>query len=231
MIRLAHPLVALGLFLGSVDPAQAFGWRQRASGYSAGYYAAYYTPSYYWTPSYYYTASYYYTPSYYAAYFYTPSYYYTPVYTAAYPPVYTTRVYYQPVVAAASFCIPTSMRTVPTSYATPTPAPASTTREPPLPLPPATSPKVTESRSFPQTTQDYSTTTARKVSEQVRVSFWNLSNRDLTLRIDGVVRVLGRDRSLTLTLPREFLWAQEDREALREVVPPQHNRLDIVLRQ
>jgi hypothetical protein len=113
-------------------------------------------------------------------------------------------------------------------YAVPRPAPPSQTspsqqpmtNEPPL-LKPA--PKITESHSL-------KTDGAPADPGQVRLGFWNITGRDVTVVVDGQPHAVARNRALMLTVGRDFLWQMDQGPTRRERVPDGKNELDIVLR-
>jgi hypothetical protein len=47
--------------------------------------------------------------------------------------------------------------------------------------------------------------------DRCRVGFWNLSGREVTLRIDGKAWTLPKNREVTLDLERQFSWQVEGR--------------------
>jgi hypothetical protein len=158
------------------------------------------------------------------------------VQSAYYYPVYAYRV---PFVSVPAFVmqapvacpVPVAVTPPPAVFATPTPAPPS---KPPViqsiepPLQPI--PKKTESRFYagPGTSAPPVITTS--TDGGVRVGFWNVTGRDVTLTVDGRPRLLPRNRSVTLDLSRRFTW-HIDREAPRtEQVPADRPGLEIVLR-
>jgi hypothetical protein len=139
--------------------------------------------------------------------------------------------YYTPVIV----CVPTAPAApVPIvspsgPYAQPVPAPPSAgprpqTGEPPLADPGKGAPKVSESRLTAKKS-------AGDARDRVRVGFWNVSGRDLTLTIDGQPRVVLRDRCLTITLGRNFTWQIDQRPAELAEVPAGNDTLEIVIRK
>jgi len=155
---------------------------------------------------YYYPAPVYYVPA-------ARVYYYNPC------PVYTVPVYPSPTLPAPRVG----------TFAIPTPAPPS--REPPLANPPIDpKPGVSESRFF----DVYSVASANGVKpagERCSVAFWNLSKQDLVLKVGGQRQVLGRGKSMTLNLDRQFVWQVEGREPQAEQVPANESALEIVIRK
>src|SRR5437773_416563 len=55
--------------------------------------------------------------------------------------------------------------------------------------------------------------------ERCKVGLWNLTGRDVTIRIDGQTRVLAKDRAVTLDLDRAFVWQLDQGETVSERVP------------
>jgi hypothetical protein len=52
--------------------------------------------------------------------------------------------------------------------------------------------------------------------DRCRVGFWNLSGKDVTIVVDGMTRLVTRDRAVTLQLPRDFVW-RIDRQPAQSV--------------
>jgi len=63
------------------------------------------------------------------------------------------------------------------------------------------------------------------------VAFWNLTDRELSLKIDGDARRLPRGKSVTLDLPPQFVWQIDGREPKTERVPSTESALEIVIRR
>ncbi len=63
------------------------------------------------------------------------------------------------------------------------------------------------------------------------VTFWNLSDSSLTLRVSGDRRTLERRRSLTLELDREFTWQIDGRAAEVSRAPTEEGGVTVVIRQ
>jgi hypothetical protein len=135
---------------------------------------------------------------------------YCPPVTVVCLPVYPVMPVYLPGPAAA---IPEKM------YAIPKPAPASQTTEPPVNS--NTKPIIRDARS---PGGEYS------ARDRCQVGFWNLSGRDITIKVSGASRVVPRDRAVMLDLRREFVWHVAGREPQRVVVPQEKDTHEIVLR-
>jgi hypothetical protein len=142
----------------------------------------------------------------------------------SYYPVLTPVLYYTPVyLAAPAVCAVPSPVTAPV-YATPRPAPPSSpsTGEPPLGSALKRAPTFNESRSgskYPP------------MDDRCQVGFWNISGRDLTLKVNGQSRLLLRNRALTLELGRDFVWQIDSREPQRQQVPADQASFEVILRQ
>jgi len=129
------------------------------------------------------------------------------LYVPAYP---LTPVYCQPEAAAAA---PKMM------YAIPRPAPASQTAEPPA------SPNSTRAgRDTQSLGSEYSK------GDRCKVGFWNLSGRDLTIKVDGASRIVPRDRAVMLDLGLEFVWQVKGREPHVVRVRPGQTTHEVVIR-
>ena len=132
--------------------------------------------------------------------------------------------YYAPVYYYPAYMVP-ACPTIPPQYATPKPAPASETSEPPLDT---SKPKVTESRTHGA---KYVAAKAPKNAkdDRCRVGFWNITGRNVTILIDGQSRSLARNQSLTLELARTFNWQMDGRQQA-ERIPDGQGTHEIVLR-
>lgn len=144
--------------------------------------------------------------------------YYPVFYT--YPVVYSYPACPVPVVAAPVMMAPT------TPYAVPRAAPPSPreSSEPPTSSSKKQAPTINEMRS------NSGTSKYPPVDDRCRVGFWNVSGRDVTIKVNGESRQLPRNRAVTLELPRDFVWQLEDREARREQVPNGQTTFEIILR-
>jgi hypothetical protein len=157
---------------------------------------------------------------------------FTPV-PAPFPVVQTVPVY--PGITAQPPVVP---------YASPTPAPPS--QPPPAaPAPPATaSPpmqKVQEERSsnaanvedarFYDPYPVASRNPMKPVGERCAVAFWNLSARDMTLKVAGQTRPLLRGQKVSLDLGRKFTWQVDERQPREETVAASDPGLEIVIRR
>lgn len=121
--------------------------------------------------------------------------------------------------------------------AKPQQAPPSSSKEPPLsggpssgeePLRnPLRAPTITESRSLGSVEQ-----AGARLAEpgRCKVGFWNVTGRDLTLTIDGQARTLAKDRAVTVTLGRTFVWQISGRDAQTERVPEELGVYEVILR-
>ena len=150
----------------------------------------------------YYGASYYYAPAYYR--YYAPSYAYCPS-----VPVY-------PTVRPVPFVTPAkkAAEKVPTS------------KEPPVANAKQKGPTVTESRSTSRSiaSSEFST-------DRCKVGFWNLTGRDITLRVDGQPRTLAKNHAVTLELARTFSWQIDGERTTNELVPAEQAFHEVILRQ
>jgi hypothetical protein len=221
----------LGLLCVLTPAAHAFGGRWHGSSYYAG--ASYYYPAYYPV---------YYAPTVRYSYYVPTVNYYVPVYQAV------------AAVPAATCAVPVKIVAPPVAtFATPMPAPPSGTIEPPVSVPVKQPPSVKESTSQPppevkeSTNQQppkvkdstnkfygsfYSGPPASTVTDTTlcKVGFWNLSNRAITIQVNGEVHVLQVNQSVTLILPRQFVYQLDLEAPQTEAVPPGRTSVDIVLR-
>jgi hypothetical protein len=81
--------------------------------------------------------------------------------------------------------------------------------------------------AYPVPARERSPATANRAE----VSFWNLTDRDLSLRVDGQTRLLPRGRNVPMTLPREFTWQLDGREPKPETLGRDDAALEIVIRR
>ena len=222
-------LLATIFLMSATTDADGFGglFRSRSNYYSSYYYGSYY-PSYYYSG--YYSPSYYsgYYPSYYSSYYY-PSYYYSSdYYTPSVSYSYYVPTYYY--TAPALACSSTVAVPV-VNVANPTPAPAST-NEPPTKS--KRVPNVEDNTKEQTKVSNYSmfasTNSAKQSVDQVRVGFWNLTDTDYQLRVDGQVHTLKRNKGVSLTLDREFVWQLNQRKSVREVIPQSESSSEILIR-
>jgi hypothetical protein len=131
------------------------------------------------------------------------------------------------------------------AYARPTPAPPSaapTTAEPPLAEPPSQAkpspPPLSRSSGFGESTSFYdaysvaSQEMARSAGDRCKVDFWNLTDRDLVLRIDsGPSQLLPRGKSLPVAVGRQFTWQVEGHQTQTRGIDGGEAELQIVIRR
>ena len=130
------------------------------------------------------------------------------------------------------------------TYAPPTAAPPSAgpaTAEPPLapqPTPakpseptPGRGPGFGESTSFYDAYSVAPQNEAAQGGERYAADFWNLTNRDLILRVDtGPPQVLPRGKSRQIVAGRQFTWQVEGRPAQTTQLSDGEKALQIVIR-
>ncbi len=125
------------------------------------------------------------------------------------------------------------------SYATPTAAPPSTTPPPLVEPPPTTKPSVpgerppavSESASYFDTYAVAPRSGSRPTGDRCTVGFWNLSDRDITVKVDGQPHTVVRGKSLPLEVGREFVWQVEGRDPQKEQIATGEVALEIVIRR
>jgi len=132
---------------------------------------------------------------------------------------------------------PPAPATMPLLLATPTPAGPSSTAEPPLApggkssAPPTTGePGVREARYY-DTYAVASSTANKSPGDHCSVGFWNLTNRDISVKVAGRNHVVPSRKNLTLELERQFAWQVEGRNAETAQVPDAESGLEIVIRR
>jgi hypothetical protein len=229
--------VVFGLANGTTPQAAAnfpYSSGYYSSNYYAPYYSGYYSSSYY-APYYsgYYRSSYYYG-AYYPVY---SSSYYSPYYSAAYYPAYYSSYYYPPVVTyyspsptavyvAPAYCPSTAVQALP--YAKTTSAPASQTQEPPFGK--SALPTVIESRNYAADGTSGANKGNGAAQDACKVGFWNVSDGDVKLYINGKMHMIPRNRNLTLTVTREFTYQINAATPKTERVPDGNTAHEIVIR-
>lgn len=158
-------------------------------------------------------------------------------------PVYALPTYALPAYGQPLHC--PVVLPLPMLHAQPTPAPPSgtpptksmQTREPPLNNPMSPDPKtnkrapaIIESRSLGG---DYAegTPKVKQLGDRCKVGFWNVSGKDVRLRIGARDFDLPRDRAITLELERQFAWQIGQREATSERVPANQAFFEVIIRE
>jgi hypothetical protein len=161
------------------------------------------------------------------------SYYYpVPVYRSFYYyPVYSVPVSSVPVYSVPVWVPPPVVR-MESPLAVPTAAPPS--GSPIIPRRPLPStkepPRIRESSSSKRSSSYYETSEDGQ-SGRVTVGFFNRSQRDLRLNINGRTRRLAPGESLKLRLPRKFVWQRVGSDPQVERVPADKSTLDLVFRR
>jgi hypothetical protein len=157
------------------------------------------------------------------------TYYYAAPTVVQYVPTVTYYVAPVPVPVICPPPVPAPVAPSPAApnYARPTPAPPSTTA-----LRPALSPAaVTDRDTYYDRYAVANADPARATGTRCSVSFWNLTNHDLTLTVEGQSRVLARGKSLPLDLARRFQWQIEGRNSRNEQVAAGESAVEIVIRR
>ncbi len=117
------------------------------------------------------------------------------------------------------------------NYAAPSAAPPSPSGPlQPSTLTPPVPPRISESGPHPAGVA-VTMTSEKRATQRCSVAFWNLTDRPLTLTIDGQSKVIERSRSTTLDLPRQFVWQIDNRERQVETIPPSESALEVVIRR
>jgi hypothetical protein len=66
---------------------------------------------------------------------------------------------------------------------------------------------------------------------EVKVGFFNHSEREITLEINGEMVKLPSEQYVTLRLKRTFAWSEKGQKATEVVVPPDADGMEIVFRK
>jgi len=99
-----------------------------------------------------------------------------------------------------------------------------------VPLPAKKEPVADDPKSFDQYVVPADERSA-KPGPQVRVGFFNHSERQIVLEVNGEQLKIPSGQYVTLRLPRTFAWAEKDRKAKDVVVPPDADGIEIVFRK
>jgi hypothetical protein len=154
--------------------------------------------------------------------------YYRPAYYSYYAPAY-----YNPGYPVCAVNVPTAIVAPPATPQSAPPAkklveaaPGGQSNEPPLgDMLKKVPPKIVESRSMGGS---YAQTGSK---DRCKVGFWNLTGRDVSLKVDGQERMLPKDRAVTLDLDRVFVWQLDQSQAVSERVPDEQAFHEVILRQ
>ena len=68
------------------------------------------------------------------------------------------------------------------------------------------------------------------VSGTCKVGFWNVSGRDVKVTVAGKTYAVPRDRTVTVTVNRSFVWAIDSQQEQAERVPDEQTSHEIVIR-
>ncbi|MBX9679712.1 MAG: hypothetical protein K2X38_13195 [Gemmataceae bacterium] len=158
-------------------------------------------------------------------------------YPSAIPYSYISPIYYStpirsyPIYSAPLWPCPIepTIRVTPLAKETPAPAssapsPTPTSKEPPLHNH-GKAPTITESRSVGGAYAGVG-----MVLPRCKVGFWNLTGKEITVRVEGKVQVLPKDRAVTIELDRQFSWQAPGREQTMERVPEDQNAYEVIIR-
>ncbi len=97
--------------------------------------------------------------------------------------------------------------------------------------PPKAAPKKTAAERAPVIIATHGASSASSPGKQrLKIGFWNLTGRDITLTVDGTTRSLAKNRSLSLELDREFSWQVDRLPAHIERVPEGMAAHEVVIR-
>jgi hypothetical protein len=66
---------------------------------------------------------------------------------------------------------------------------------------------------------------------EIKVGFFNHSDREILLEVNGEAVKLPSEQYVTIRLPRTFAWAEKGRKATDVVVPPDADGIEIVFRR
>jgi len=66
---------------------------------------------------------------------------------------------------------------------------------------------------------------------RLTAGFWNLTDHDLTIKVDGQSHVVARGKNLPLEVGRQFVWQIEGRDPQREQIATGESAIEIVIRR
>lgn len=139
-----------------------------------------------------------------------------------YPVAYAPDYAFYP--ATCGMAMPVATAT-PAAFATTRPAPPSQTSEPPAAASTKKGPTITESRSlggaYPSTDEK---------TGVLRVGFWNITGKDVSLKVNGETHVVPRNRTLNLRLDRSFTWQTGAGDPKQEQVADTQTTHEVILR-
>lgn len=124
--------------------------------------------------------------------------------------------------AACGASLPVAV--APATHATPRAAPPSQTDEPPT-ASTKKGPTITESRSLGGTYPAMD-----EKAGTLQVGFWNITGKDVNLKVNGQSHVVPRNRTLNLRLDRNFTWQAGNSEAKQEQVADKQTAHEVILR-
>jgi hypothetical protein len=119
----------------------------------------------------------------------------------------------------------------PMPFANPTPAPPSPTGEPPIQKKTAIDPRMPIIVTSHALSGSMPPGAALLPKDRVRVGFWNLAGRDVTVTIDGKSHALAKNRAVTLDLGRQFAWQVANQPQHVERIPEGQQSHEVVIRE
>jgi len=126
------------------------------------------------------------------------------------------------------------------TYAQPTAAPPSTTAAPSTDAvaptksaspPPPRTPAVTDTGSYFDTYVRALHNSERREGSRPTAEFWNLTQHDLTIKVDGQRHIVAKQKSLLVEVPRQFIWQIEGRDPQKEQIATGELALELVIRR
>lgn len=142
--------------------------------------------------------------------------------------------YFVPLVALPAVAVvplPAERAGAAAGEARPAPAPPSGGPANPTAPPRKAIPGVTETRPYYDAYTVAPRSSDKPAGDLCWVGFWNLSSRDMTLKLGERTHTLPRGKSIKLEVGRQFAWRIEDREAQNESVSANTSGLEIVIRR
>jgi hypothetical protein len=152
---------------------------------------------------------------------------------------YPLPVYVAPVPVCVPTIQPTPLSAAPSTpppplapqYAPPTPAPASGSQSSQKSLSSPSAASYGESLAFYDAYPVARRDPAQPSGDHAQVAFWNLTDHDLTIHIDGQARQVPQGQRMAGNLKRAFVWQVEGREPKSEALGRDEAALEIVIRR
>lgn len=105
------------------------------------------------------------------------------------------------------------------------------TVEPPKPPSLDRPPVVDEGTSYFDTYAVASRSPTRAVGDRFTAGFWNLTDHDISIKVDGQTHALTRGKNLSVDVGKQFVWQVEGRDPQKEQIATGESAIEIVIRR